>query len=105
MGSVLVGLLLWSGNETVSTDAAVKTSQTVGLPKPFKAPRDTSQLKLTGVNFAAERESPSVAKPAKTADAPRKPKIVSRYSSSKHPSPMPTWNRMAEYPYDRLSIH
>jgi len=100
VGSVLVGLLVWVGNEAEPTDAAVKTSQTVGLPKPFKAPRDTSQLRPTGVNFAAERESPPVAKPTKTVDAPRKPKVLAR-----HPYRTPPWNRLAEYPYDRLTVH
>jgi hypothetical protein len=100
VGSALVGLLLWVGDAAVPTDTAVKTSQTVGLPKPFKAPRDTSQLRPTGANFAAERESPPVAKPAKTVEAPRKPKVLAR-----HPPRMPAWNQLAEYPYDRLSVH
>jgi hypothetical protein len=98
VGSVLAGLLIWTGREAQPTNAAVKTSQTVGLPQPFKALPERSELKVTGVNFAAQRESP-VTKPAKTVDTPRKQKVAVK------PPATPTWSWVAEFPYDRLNIH
>jgi len=97
-GTVLVGLMIWAGSEAEPNSPALKTSQIVGLPKPFKAPPETSQHRITGVNFAAERDPPAP-KPVKAAEAPRKQKVSSKYSK------MPTWNWLAEYPYSRLSVH
>jgi len=98
VGSVLAGLLIWTGQQAQPTNAAVKTSQTVGLPQPFKAPPEQSELKVTGVNFAAQRES-SVTKTVKTAETPRKQKVT-----VKHPATS-TWRWVAEFPHDRLNIH
>jgi len=101
VGTALVGLMIWVGNETEPSGSPVKTSQIVGLPKPFKAPPDTAQHKLTGVNFAAARarEVPAP-KPVKNVESPRKQFITNKPSNN-----TPTWNRLAEFPYDRLSIH
>jgi hypothetical protein len=102
-GTVLAGLLVWIGGESQSSDSGLKTSQAVGLPKPFKAPPDTSPYGVTGVNFAAGREA-QAAKPAKTVEKPevhvRRQKVANKY----YPK-VPTWNHLAEYAYDRFGIH
>ena len=101
VGTVLTGLLFWLGSETQSNDSAMKTSQTVGLPKPFEAAPDTSPYKITGVNFAAGREA-QAAKPTKAAEkpeAPRKQKAANKYPG------MQTWGYFAEYAHDRFGIH
>lgn len=100
VGTVLVGLMFWVGNETEPGGSPVKTSQIVGLPKSSKPPPDTPQYKLTGVNFAAQRARETAPpKPVKNVESPRKQVVTSR------PSNTPTWNRLAEYFYDRVSIH
>jgi hypothetical protein len=102
-GTVLAGLLVWLGGETRPSDSALKTSQAVGLPKPYKALPDTSPYRVTGVNFAAGREA-QAAKPAKAAEKPeihvRRQKVANKY----YPK-VPTWNHFAEYAYDRFGIH
>jgi hypothetical protein len=115
VGSVLVGLLFWVGNETEPNSSPVKTSQVVGVPKPFKAARTEPMPDLTTVNFAAEYERPqtkpletlesaaehkrSQTKPVKTVDAKRKETTTNKYPQA------PTWSRLVEYPHDNLSIH
>jgi hypothetical protein len=51
MGTVLVGLLFWVSNEIDPNSVPLKTSQVVGVPRPFKATRP--EPILTAVNFAA----------------------------------------------------
>ena len=51
VGSVLVGLLFWVSKE--SEPMPIKTSQVVGVPRPFKATRPELMPDLTAVNFAA----------------------------------------------------
>ena len=36
VGSVLVGLLFWISNEIEPNSSPLKTSQVVGVPRPFK---------------------------------------------------------------------
>jgi len=102
IGTVLAGLLVWLGGETQSNDAALKTSQVVGLPKPFKPAPETSPYRVTGANFAAGRQT-QTAKTAKAAEKPdvpvRKQKVANKY----HPK-VPTWGHFAEYTYGRF-IH
>jgi hypothetical protein len=78
----LAGLLVWLGGETQSNDSALKTSQTVGLPKPFKPPPEASPYRVTGANFAAGREAQAT-KPAKAAEKPevhvRRQKVTNKY--------------------------
>jgi hypothetical protein len=53
MGTVLVGLLFWVSNELDPNSAPLKTSQVLGLPRPFKATRSEPMRDLTAANFAA----------------------------------------------------
>jgi hypothetical protein len=53
VGSVLVGLLFWISNEIEPNSSPLKTSQVVGVPRPFKATRPELMPDLTAVNFAA----------------------------------------------------
>ena len=81
VGSVLTGLLVWFGENREFEGAPMKTSQTIGVPKPsmpFKSKPDSraeSILDLTSVNFAAARERPAAErvpeKPAKVAAEPK----------------------------------
>lgn len=103
VGTVLTGLLVWFGGETQSNDSALKTSQTVGLPKPFKAPAETSSYRITGVNFAAGREARAT-KPTQAAEKPEVPVRKHKVANKYHPR-VPTWDRFAEYAYDRFGIH
>jgi hypothetical protein len=96
VGTILLGLLIWLGNE-MEPNSVLKTSQVVGVPKPFKAEPERPQGRVTGTNFAAAYARPAP-KPVKAADAAHKETISSR-------SKTPAWNRLAEYPHDNLSIH
>ncbi|MGA9282146.1 MAG: hypothetical protein WBW00_12800 [Pseudolabrys sp.] len=109
VGAVLLGLLYWAGDQGTSNSPALKTAQTVGIPKSFK-PQLQLQLQLqplsevTAVNFASEYDHPQTSaaktvetKPVKQAETKRKDKAASRHQ--------PTWNRFVEYPHDNLSIH
>jgi len=102
-GTVLAGLLIWLGGETQSNDSALKTSQVVGLPKPFKPPPETSPYRVTGVNFAAGRDAQAM-KPAKAAEKPEVPVRRQKVTHKYYPK-APTWGRFAEYAYDRFGIH
>lgn len=109
VGSVLTGLLVWLGDNRELESAPVKTSQTLGVPQPFKgkpesmrestpASRAESMPDLSNVNFAAarsaaEREGPRE-KPAKVTTAP-KPRQKTLVRSSP-PAPRNAW--FAEYP-------
>jgi hypothetical protein len=53
VGSVLIGLLFWVSNESEPNSSPIKTSQVVGVPRPFKATRPELMPDLTAVNFAA----------------------------------------------------
>lgn len=53
VGSVLVGLLFWVSNESEPNSSPIKTSQVVGVPRPFKATRPELMPDLTAANFAA----------------------------------------------------
>jgi hypothetical protein len=97
VGAVLVGLLFWVSSEIEPESLSLKTSQIVGLPKPFKAPPEARQYKITGVNFAAEYQRRPT-RSTKIVDAAPRMKMASKYST-------PTGNRLAEYPHSSLSIH
>jgi len=102
-GIVLAGLLVWVGGETQSNDSALKTSQTVGLPKPFKGPPEASPYRVTGVNFAAGREAQAT-KPGKAAEKPEVHVRRQNVTNKNYPK-VPTWSHFAEYTYDRFGIH
>src|SRR5262245_35654059 len=81
MGTVLAGLIIWLGSETQSNDSALKTSQVVGLPKPFKPPPEPAPYRITGVNFAAGREAPAT-KTTKAAEKPGAPVRRQKWSTN-----------------------
>ena len=54
VGAVLTGLLLWFGDDGDLQGAPLRTSQQVGVPKPFKG-QPESMPDVTNVNFAAAR--------------------------------------------------
>ena len=97
-GTALVGLLFWVSNGLDPNSSPIKTSQTVGLPEPFKAQPEQSRYKIGGVNFAAEQEH-SITNPAQPVEPTAKQKTTGK------PSKAPMWNRLAESPHDNLSIH
>jgi hypothetical protein len=96
MGTLLIGVLLWISNVIEPEPSGLMTSQNVGVPK-FKAEPESAHARVTAVNFAAEYGRPAT-KPAKTVEAAPKPKKIVRYS------PKPTWNQLAGYPHDDLTI-
>lgn len=102
MGTLLIGVLLLMSNVIKPAPSGFMTSQIVGVPK-FKAEPESVHARATAVNFAAEYARPATARPAtksaKTVEAAPKPKKIIRYS------PKPTWNHLAEYPHDALTIH
>jgi hypothetical protein len=105
VGSVLLGLLYWTGDKGAAESSAFKTSQTVGIPKSFSLrPQQQPLPEITTVNFASEYDQPQPKaappvepKPAKSAETKRKDKATAGHR--------PTWNRFVEYPHDNLSIH
>src|SRR6476469_6826783 len=110
VGAVLTGLLMWLGDDGDLQSAPLRTSQQVGMPKPFKGKPET-MVDITHANFAAAHERPSAErapeKPAKVAAEPKprhKPKAVAR---TWQPNGQPTWepaarNSFASYPHDNL---
>ena len=110
VGAVLTGLLIWLGDDGDLQSAPMRTSQQIGMPKPFKGQPET-MVDITNVNFAAPHESPSAErapeKPAKVAAEPKprhKPKAVVR---NWQPNWQPSWepaarNSYAAYPHDNL---
>ena len=97
-GTALVALLFWVSNGLDPNSSAIKISQIVGVPEPFKAQPEQPPYKVDNVNFAAEQEPP-VAKPAQATAPTAKQKATSR------PSKHPAWNRLAESPHDERSVH
>ena len=105
VGSVLLGLLYWTGDKGAPEGPAFKTSQTVGIPKSFAPrPQQPPLPEITTVNFASEYDQPqpnaatsAEPKPAKSAETKRKDRSATGHR--------PTWNRFVEYPHDNLSIH
>lgn len=103
VGTALLGLLFLLGNDGDPGESALKTSQLVGVPKPFKALPEAKLGPLMGVNFAAQREAPRDrrAKSAKVADTPAR----QRTRKADSMAPTPVWKRFAESPQDNLAIH
>lgn len=110
VGAVLTGLLMWLGDDGDLQSAPMRTSQQVGMPKPFKGKPET-MVDITHANFAAPHERASAEraseKPAKVAAEPKprhKPKAVAR---TWQPGWQPSWepaarNSFASYPHDNL---
>jgi hypothetical protein len=110
VGAVLTGLLMWLGDDGDLQSAPLRTSQQVGMPKPFKGKPET-MVDITHANFAAPHERASAEraseKPAKVAAEPKprhKPKAVAR---AEQPNWQPSWqpqarNSFASYPHDNL---
>jgi hypothetical protein len=103
-GTTLLGLLFWWASADDRADgSAVQTSQTIGLPEPFKPPADLPQYRVTGVNFAIPYERRSrvgvrQAKKAKLAEAAARPKTARK----KWDAPPP--NLFAEFSRDPPSV-
>jgi hypothetical protein len=97
-GTALVALLFWVSNGLDPNSSAIRTSQTVGVPEPFKAQPEPPQYTVGNVNFAAEAED-AVTKPVQSAAPTPKPKAASK------PSTTPKWNRFAESPHDEWNVH
>lgn len=97
MGTLLIGVLLLISKVIEPERSGLMTSQIVGVPK-FKAEPESAHARVTAVNFAAEYARPAT-KPAKTVEAAPKPK--NKFRSS----PKYTWDQLAEYPHDDLTIH
>jgi hypothetical protein len=57
VGAVLTGLLMWLGDDGDLQSAPLRTSQQVGMPKPFKGKPET-MVDITHANFAAPHERP-----------------------------------------------
>ncbi len=56
--AALTGLLIWLGDDGDLQSAPMRTSQQVGMPKPFKGQPET-MVDITNANFAAARERPT----------------------------------------------
>ena len=102
VGAVLAGLLIWLGDDGELESAPMRTSQQIGMPKPFKGKPET-MVDISNVNFAAARERPAAEheraaeKPAKVAAEPKpRKKVVVRTWQQ------PARNWFAEYPHDTL---
>lgn len=104
VGAVLLGLLYWAGDKGESGTPALKTAQTVGIPKSFNPQPQLQALpEVTTVNFASEYDHPQSkaaktveSKAVKNTESKRKDKTVTRHQ--------PAWRRFVEYPRDNLSI-
>ena len=97
VGSVLIGLLLWFGNEGVPNETTLTSSQMIGIPK-FKPEPEDEHARATAVNFAAEYKR-SERKSVKTTETPLRQKATTNYSEPQR------WSHFAEFPHDNLSIH
>ena len=97
VGSVLIGLLLWFGNEGVPNETTLTSSQMVGIPK-FKPQPEAEHARATAVNFAAEYQRPE-RKSVKATETPPRQKATTNYSK---PQPL---SHFAKSPHDNLSIH
>ena len=105
VGAVLTGLLIWLGDDGDLQSAPLRTSQQVGMPKPFKGKPETMP-DITNANFAAAHARPATErdrpqdKPAKVAAEPKRQKpVVNTWNP-------PARNWVAEYPHDTLmGIH
>jgi hypothetical protein len=76
VGSVLVGLLFWVSNESEPNSSPIKTSQVVGVPRPFKATRPELMPDLTALNFARAKVDPA-ARAARAEAPPTKKRVTS----------------------------
>jgi hypothetical protein len=97
-GIALLALLFWVSNGLDPNSSAIRTSQIIGVPEPFKAQPEKPQYTVGNLNFAAEAED-SATKPTQAATPAAKPKTASK------PSKTPKWNRVAETPHDEQNIH
>ena len=93
VGAVLTGLLIWLGDDGDLQSAPMRTSQQIGIPKPFKGKPET-MVDISNANFAAAHEAPAAERaperPAKVAaePKPRKHRTVAR---ARQPNGEPNW--------------
>ena len=110
VGAVLTGLLIWFGDDGELERAPLRTSQQIGIPKPFKG-KPESMPDITTVNFAAAREHPAAEReragkacegrrPAEAAAQDRRPHLAAaaraelvRRISARHPDGHPLAER------------
>jgi len=115
VGAVLTGLLIWFGDDGELESAPLRTSQQIGIPKPFKG-KPESMPDITNMNFAAARERPAAARtragkvregrrPAEAAAQDRRPHLAAvaraelvRRISARHPDGHPLAERNPSRP-------
>src|SRR5215470_7037947 len=74
VGAVLTGLLIWLGDDVDLQSAPLRTSQQIGMPKPFKGQPETMP-EIRNANFAAAHEPPAAERaPEKRAKVAAEPK-------------------------------
>ena len=102
VGAVLTGLLIWLGDDGDLQSAPLRTSQQIGMPKPFKGQPETI-VDISNANFAAAHEPPAAErapeKPAKVVAQP-KPRHKTLVRTWQQPPPERSW--FAEYPHAAL---
>jgi hypothetical protein len=104
VGALLTALLIWFGDDGDLQSAPLRTSQQIGIPKPFKG-KPESMPDITNANFAAARERPA----AERERAPEKPAKVAAQPKPRHRTVARTWQQpppprswFAEYPHAAL---
>lgn len=93
VGAVLTGLLIWFGDDGDLKSAPLRTSQQVGIPKPFKGEPETMP-DISAVNFAAAREPPA----AERERTPEKPAKVAAQPNPRQKTVVRTWQGPAQPP-------
>ena len=102
MGTVLVGLLFWVSNEIDPNSVPLKTSQVVGVPRPFKATRPEPMRDLTAVNFAV-----AITTAAQPSEALAKVDLAARSARAEAPPTKKRLTRMqppVEYRQNNASV-
>src|SRR5215467_8768615 len=93
VGAVLTGLLIWFGDDGELERAPLRTSQQIGIPKPFKG-KPESMPDITTVNFAAAHEHPATfAGFSGARSRSEKPAKVAAQPKPRHKTVVRTWRR------------
>jgi len=107
VGAVLTGLLIWFGDDGDLKSAPLRTSQQVGIPRPFKGCQTETMPDISAVNFAAARERPM----AERERTPEKPAKVAAQPKPRQKTVIRTWQPpaqnwvAADYGHGTLGIH
>jgi hypothetical protein len=110
VGAVLLGLLYWAGDQGTSSSPALKTAQTVGIPKSFKPQLQVQPLsEVTAVNFASEYDHPQTSaaktvetKPVKQAETKQTQGQSGQPASADLESICRISARQSQHPLDRF---